>query len=505
MNAARRICQIAAIALLAVLPMISRGDALYQAYGPGAGHVKDLATPWQYFLYSAYGRIFGGFDDAAAVGDLFQGSYWSITLLGVTVNDPLAALGHMAATLSIHWPLVLGALTPLVIAALAGRVFCGWVCPVNTLLDLNAALRRWLERRIVHFHLPRFTIPKRLRYLVLLAGLVLSLVAAFNAFALILPYVVLAREWHFGVYGVGLGFGVVFLVALMAVELVLAPRLWCRSLCPTGLLLGLVGKLRVIGVRKRAEGACVERCSLCIAVCPVGVNPRDGIATEQCMMCNACVTQCPAQILEIAVALPRRRPLRHRVGIAAGAVLLLMLGASSADARHIAAMPHYGYLDNYPQIPTRELRVSAPPYAVTMVAYILEGLDRSRSETPDDVVVYVSVTDERTGKAHAGRLEVTFRPAGGGATVSRSFTAPLEETVYRMRVTLAGSEYDVAVRIGDGVVATLRLPLDEGGNLGWMVASLAVAGAAALAIVFVSMRRRRRARPAPARGPGYSA
>lgn len=499
MIAARRICQIGAIAVLLVVPMISRGGALYEAYGAGASHVKELTTPWQYFLYTAFGTVFGGFDDPVAVADLFQGSFWSITLFGITINDPLAALGHMAATLSVHWPLVLGALTPLVIAAFAGRAFCGWVCPINSLLEVNAALRRWIERRIVRFRLPRFTVAKRLRYVVLLAGLAVSLAGAFNVFPLILPYVALAREWHLGVYGLGLGFGVVFVVALMAVELVLAPHLWCRSLCPTGLVLGLTGRLRVLGIRKRPERSCVDRCSLCIAVCPVGVNPRDGIATEQCMSCNACVAQCPAQVLELTVVRPRRGPMRT-VGRAAGVALLLTLGASTADAHHIAGMPHYGYLENYPQTPTREERAVAPPYSVTVVAYVLEGLDRSKSESPDDVMVYVTVTDERSKKAYTGEIEVAFRPDGGGDAISRSFTAPLEETVYRMRVTLPASDYDLAVRIGgaDGTTATLKLPVDVSRSFAWLTTSLIVTGAAAVFVAFVYLRRRHRARPAAA-------
>ena len=502
MRLLRRICQFSALAVLLALPVISRGGALYDAFGPGASHVRDLATPWEYALYVAFSWTFGVFADPVAAGDLFQGGYWSITLFGYTINDPLAVLGHAAATLSVHWPLLAGALIPIVAAAFAGRLFCGWACPINTLLELNMALRRWIERRLVRLHLPRMMLSTRAGYLVLAGGLLVSMAGAFNVFPLILPYVTLAREWHLGVYGIGFGFGVVFLVVLMAVELVLAPRLWCRSLCPTGLVLGLIGRLRPLGILRLPERSCATNCSLCIAVCPVGVNPRDGVATEQCMMCNECVARCPVQILEIGVAAPRRR---RRLGGAAGAALMLMLtlmfGATAAEAHHISGLPHYGYLENYPQTPTEEVQVSAPPYRVTVVAYALEGLDSASSETPDDVMVYVSIRDVTAGKAYSGRIDVGFRPvggplggSGGDGTVTRAFTAPMEETVYRMRIALPAPVYDVVIRMGGegGTRATLRLPLRSGPSLAGLAATLAVIAAAALAIAFLFMRRRAR-------------
>ncbi len=486
----RRVVQWGAILLLLTLPLISRGDALYQALGPGAKNVRQLAGAWGALLFDAYSWLFGGFAEPAAVGDLFQGSFWSITLFGFAIADPMALLGHMAATGAVHWPLAVGALTPLVIAAFAGRFFCGWICPVNTILELNHAFRRWIERRIVLLRLPNLTLPTRARYLVLFGGLMVSAIAGFNVFALILPYIALARDWHLAVYGAGVGFGVLFMVVLLAVELVFAPHLWCRSLCPTGLVLSLAGRWRAVGIARKPQGECVARCSLCISVCPTGVNPRDGIAADQCMNCNICVAQCPAEILTLGVHRPRRQQKAVMLGAVA---LLLWLGPSDAMAHHIKGMPHYGYIENYPQTPTFEVTAAAPPYSVTLVAYLLEGLDRSRSNTPDDVMIYVTVTDTVAEKAYTGPLSVTIRPVGGGNAVRRRFKIPLEETVYRLRASLPGHDYDVAVAIDDAgnTTAHLRLPLGHSHGNRWLIASLALVAAAFAAITVIFMRRRR--------------
>jgi ferredoxin-type protein NapH len=492
-NRTRRICQWGAIAVLLALPMLSRGSALYQSFGPGARHVRELAGPWENFLYQSFSFLFGKFEDPPAIADLFEGSYWSITLFGVTISDPLALLGHSIASASIHWPLLAGAMTPVVIALLAGRAFCGWVCPVNTILEINAKLRRWLERRVLRFHLPHWTAPLRFRYLLLVAGIVISAASGMGAFALMLPYNSLARDWHLAVYGTGFGFGVLFIVMLMAIELLLAPRLWCRSLCPTGLVLGLLGKRRHVGIQMTSEGQCPSGCHLCAATCPVGVNPRDGINTEECLLCNECVAGCPVDVLAVGVS--RRRAGRRRRAVSVPVLLIASLLPFAAAAHHIKGLPHYGYVENYPQIPTLEQHVSAPPFEFTVVTYVLDGLERQKSDTPNDSMVYVSIANSENGAPYTGQLRVTFRPLGGGAAIIRSFDKPLEETVYRMRVALPAESYDLEFRIGGDpvTVAQMRLSLTGGPNW-WLVTSGAIAVLVLAGIGLIMLRRRRRYR-----------
>lgn len=487
----RRISQWSALLLLLILPMLSRGSALYQAYGAGASHVDALTNSWEGFLYDAFAFLFGWLDDAAGMAAQFQGGYWSITLFGVTFNDPLAAIGHMVARGAVHWPLIAGALVAVALAVIAGRAFCGWICPVNTILEINDALRNWIERRVTHIRLPRWLPDLRPRVLVLAAGLIVSAVAGFNVFAFILPYAGLARDWHLAVYGAGVGAGFFFIVVLLAVELLAAPRLWCRSLCPTGLVLGWLGKRRIVGIARKPEGECLSGCRLCLTTCRFGVAPRDEIDTDQCMLCNQCVTHCPSDVLEITVTRPRLAPWTRR-GLAGLALAALVgLAPFAADAHHIKGMPHYGYLENYPQTPTYEKRAAAPPYEVSVVAYVLEGIDRDRSETPNDAMIYVSLAEQGSRKPYKGRLEVELRPVGGGAAIRRSFKAPLEETVYRLRATLAADDYDVVVRVPEPeTIGVVRLSLGAAINW-WLISSLAV-GAFAVAWIGAVVYRRRR-------------
>jgi ferredoxin-type protein NapH len=508
MNRLRRICQWSAIAILLLLPVISFGAVLYQTYGAGARNVRELGGPWEAAAYAAFSWLFGSFEDAGAVGDLFQGGYWSITLFGVTITDPLAFIGHALASGSVFWPMALAALAPLLIAAIAGRAFCGWVCPVNTLLEINARFRRWLERRVVGRRIPALTISPRARYLVVLGGLLASAVGGFNAFVFMLPYVGLARDVYFLVFGGALGTGVLFLTLLFAVELLLAPRLWCRSLCPTGLLLSLAGRFRRIGIDKASSPPCPTGCHLCITTCPVGVNPREGLATDQCLLCTECVSRCPEQILSVGV-------IRHRSGRALDKVIaplaaLVVLLPLTAAAHHIEGLPHYGYIENYPQTPTREERVLVPPYAVTVTTYQLDGINSASAQVPADAMVYVSIADTRTGRAYVGPVKLRLDPVGmveGGATIRRSFKRPLTESVYQVRASLPAPAYDLTVHIGAEAVAKLQLELRSTGINPWLMASIAVLVLAFLVIVALTLRRRMRTKslaPAPGKSGGSS-
>jgi hypothetical protein len=110
-------------------------------------------------------------------------------------------------------------------------------------------------------------------------------------------------------------------------------------------------------------------------------------------------------------------------------------------------------------------------------------------------MIYLSLTETSTRKAYRGRLRVTLRPVGGGAAISRSFKAPLEEKVYRMRAALPADEYELTVRVrgAPDIVAVARL-LFGGGINGWLIAIGAI-GVIALGGIgaAVAVRRRRMA------------
>ncbi len=73
----------------------------------------------------------------------------------------------------------------------------------------------------------------------------------------------------------------------------LAPRFWCRYLCPLGGLLGILSKFAL--VRREVNPEC-KQCALCVRPCPTGtINKERGYRSDpaECTVCMECIVDCP--------------------------------------------------------------------------------------------------------------------------------------------------------------------------------------------------------------------
>ncbi len=231
------------------------------------------------------------------------GSATSTRLFGVVpFADPLAALEVMIASRSLTGTLVLGAALLMLLAVLLGPVFCGWVCPLGFLLDLNASLRRRVAVKLVlksRWKMPAWTLPRVTRALVLGAVVGFALVGRYPAFQTLSPINLVVWTLQWGVTSAAL-----FLVVLAIVEWV-APRLWCRSLCPLGGWLALLGqwaRLR-IGIRRELAGR--APCHRCTLHCPMGIRVMEdhslagkpAVDDPDCTRCGSCLEVCGQGVL----------------------------------------------------------------------------------------------------------------------------------------------------------------------------------------------------------------
>ncbi len=273
--------------------------------------------------------------------------------------DPLAGLATMLAARAWLAPFALALIT-LALSVLVGRYWCGWVCPMGTLLGwfrFSSAGRR-AER-----------VPERLRsakYVLLGAILVMAALAdltllVVDPIALLtrtfttslipgLDYVASAVEsvlvrWGPGstavfwvedrvrgtvlpVYQPHYTQAVAIFAVFLAIVLLnaVADRFWCRYLCPLGALLGLVAKVQVL--RPLAPASC-DACGNCTRACRVGAIVEAAaeeaaavaaapvrVVTSECTMCLDCLVACRRDAgMSLGVA---RRP-RGRPTIPAGA------------------------------------------------------------------------------------------------------------------------------------------------------------------------------------------
>ncbi len=203
-----------------------------------------------------------------------------------------------------------------------GRLFCGWVCPQTVFMEMFfRRIEYWIEgdagaqRKLDASPWNSEKIRKKtLKHLIFFA---ISFVVSnyFLAYIITMDEVLkIVREpvtQHWGGFFAILGFSGVFygVFARMREQV-------CTTICPYGRLQGVLlvkdsivvaydhkrgeprGKLKknpVEQIRASVQGDCID-CKLCIAVCPTGIDIRNGTQLE-CTNCTACIDACD-QIME---------------------------------------------------------------------------------------------------------------------------------------------------------------------------------------------------------------
>ncbi len=223
-----------------------------------------------------------------------SGSPWSINILGYNISDPLAAVTLTIAGGNFYWPFLLSILPLVILSALLGRVFCGWLCPFHFLAEISNKLRRLFTKfglKPHDIHLKRKT-----KFIILGALAGFSFVAGVSIFPHIYPPAVISREVFNSIFYGTVGFGFFFIIFLLFTELTLSERWWCRYACPGGAIYALLGSVRILRM-VRIE----DRCTLCVEcddACPFGLLPMSDKTGMECDNCGLCKKVCPEAALE---------------------------------------------------------------------------------------------------------------------------------------------------------------------------------------------------------------
>jgi ferredoxin-type protein NapH len=303
--------------------------------------------------------------------DGFKGTLWSMRIFGFDVTDPLAAVEMAAAAKTIYLPLFVSCTFWVLITLLFGRVYCSWICPGYLLFELAGKLRKLL--RIAEVPPAEVSFSSRTKYIVLPLGLAMAFAFSMPLFALVYPPAVLSRIAHAWVFGTALAGMLVLIGAIIAFEVFVSPRWWCRAICPGGALFAIIGWPRPVRV-KLNESRCTH-CDECGPVCEPGLDPVRESSSLECDNCGQCVRHCPENALSYSLGLPKGRSQRIRNESMAGkAPLVLAIAcigsvALPAEAHHILGLPHYSYKENYPQVPTLEYPAQTGPYDVLLTSY----------------------------------------------------------------------------------------------------------------------------------------
>jgi len=244
--------------------------------------------------------------------------------------DPLLGINAVLASREIIarvlWSLLLVGATLAV-----GRFFCAYVCPLGAAID---GLDFLFFRKIKRTGLKSDSRLRRWKYFLLIVIVVTALTRVSLVYFLD-PIAFLTRFYTFVLHPLAIavlnllldlirpisrGLGWVGLAHLhypqpvyymTAVTLAifgtvialghLAPRFWCRTLCPLGALLSLLSPL---GVFKRRVSEACNRCMACRKGCPMGAIDEDPLKTRspECIQCRACARICPEKAISFPAA-----------------------------------------------------------------------------------------------------------------------------------------------------------------------------------------------------------
>jgi ferredoxin-type protein NapH len=162
----------------------------------------------------------------------------------------------------------------------AGRLFCGWICPMNTIF--RAINFIYGKLRIKRFAAPSFLKNNIVRY-GFLALFVISMIAVKAA-------------------GVHIDLLLYIILFSVILTLFINEEFWHRYACPFGTILQLTSRKSRFGLHID-EDACIS-CGKCQKVCPslsieTAENKKRRNLNHECLLCTQCQDVCPTDACQL--------------------------------------------------------------------------------------------------------------------------------------------------------------------------------------------------------------
>jgi len=250
--------------------------------------------------------------------------------------NPLVLVTYVLATMGFTWLLLPGVLM-FIFSGILGRFFCGWICPLGTILDLVTGWIRktrplaWLAGNLKYYLL--ITLLFAALFGVNIAGIFdpIALLIRFMTFLLYPLFGFAVRQGWVGLYTV-LGdnrdflagtygflktyllpfretfyplafFSLVFFGIIIFLER-FERRNWCKNLCPLGTLLGLVGRGSIF--RRLPTRLCSD-CGDCKEHCPTAFD-GEIFQKSNCITCLNCQAKCRFKRVSFKLGFAKKPP-----------------------------------------------------------------------------------------------------------------------------------------------------------------------------------------------------
>jgi len=225
--------------------------------------------------------------------------------------DPLVGLSTAIAGRFVNGATFWWAAAIVAACLLVPRGFCGYLCPLGTLIDafdyfvgrLFQAVRPARKTRPTNISTPPWWV--NAKYHLLAATLISSLCGMLlSGFVSAIPVLtrglmftaarlqlaIVKGPGHLAPVGWTFYLSIALFLVVFALSL-LGRRFWCRYVCPSGALFSL-GNLLRIGQRQ-VDDTCIG-CQRCVEICPFDAIQEDYTTrTADCTFCQTCGGVCP--------------------------------------------------------------------------------------------------------------------------------------------------------------------------------------------------------------------
>jgi len=168
----------------------------------------------------------------------------------------------------------------LIAALIFGRVYCGYICPMNTLMIPAESLsKKW---KIQTSNIPKWLGNGYFSWVTFIASIAVMILAK--------------RQWHMNLPVLPF-----WLIVSILITLRYKPEVFHNLICPFGALQRAFGRFAKFSEKVNKTG-CIG-CKLCEKNCPshaIAVSSDDKkaeIRTELCFQCTNCQQVCPTQTI----------------------------------------------------------------------------------------------------------------------------------------------------------------------------------------------------------------
>ncbi len=242
---------------------------------------------------------------------IYQGPLKSVCVPGLNCYScpgavgacPIGSLQSFLSGLRVRIPYYIVGLL-LFFGAVLGRAVCGFLCPFGFLQELLNKIPGVPKRN--HFRLDRPL--RRLKYAVLvLLVVVLPLLYPLTPFfckylcpsGTLAGILLAARDSMVRAQLGGIFLWKLFVLLWVVAACLVIYRPFCKYLCPLGAIYGLFNRFALYRTHLDTD-KCIH-CGACAAACRMCVDPSKTPNSAECIRCGDCARACPADALHMGV------------------------------------------------------------------------------------------------------------------------------------------------------------------------------------------------------------